>query len=253
MKVPSIAAIMATLVIFLVLGGVAVVGVLLISQDTPPEPKPGDMALWSACYDGNKEEAERLLASGADVNVHESHGGTALLVAVSQGHDDVAKLLVAHGATDVDLALNMAVIKNHVGIAKFLVAHGAKFTEAPFGGAPTPLMTAASYGNLEMVEWLISHGDKVNGGFEPPLQWAADGGYVEVMQLLVSKGAYINSRDDRNGWTPLHQAAYSGKVEAVKFLLVHGAPVDVKDRDNRTALDLAQEGNHADVMALLQK
>jgi ankyrin repeat protein len=42
------------------------------------------------------------------------------------------------------------------------------------------------------------------------------------------------------GKTPLHYAAESGKTRCIPFLLQKGASLDIRDRHNKTPLELAQ-------------
>ena len=57
------------------------------------------------------------------------------------------------------------------------------------------------------------------------------------MQLLVSKGADINLVND-NGESALHVAVTRGDG-LVRFLAEHGARLDLKDKFERTPLDVA--------------
>ena len=60
--------------------------------------------------------------------------------------------------------------------------------------------------------------------------------YKEVKRL-ISDGADVNMTDD--GWTPLMAAAEQGHVELAKLLIKHNAQVNVKDKNGKTALDVA--------------
>jgi ankyrin repeat protein len=61
---------------------------------------------------------------------------------------------------------------------------------------------------------------------------------IATMQLLLDQGADVNAVDG-TGMTPLHGAAQRGLDEVVQFLADHGAKLDVKDKRDRTPLDIA--------------
>ena len=58
----------------------------------------GRTLLHQAAVGGNIMAVQRLLQRNADPNVRTNHGSTPLHNAVNHGHDDLARLLVAHGA-----------------------------------------------------------------------------------------------------------------------------------------------------------
>ena len=51
----------------------------------------------------------------------------------------------------------------------------------------------------------------------------------------------------------MHEAARNGQVEAVRLLLDHGANPELKNSLGRTALDLAKEKDHMEVVEVLSK
>jgi len=64
----------------------------------------------------------------------------------------------------------------------------------------------------------------------------ADG--VRTTALLLARGARLNEVDNR-GRTALMIAAELGHADIVKLLLAHGAATDSKDNEGHTAIDLA--------------
>lgn len=52
--------------------------------------------------------------------------------------------------------------------------------------------------------------------------------------------------------TALMYAAQNGHLDTVKFLILAGANPDVKDREGKTALELAGENRHDDVVDYLK-
>ncbi len=64
--------------------------------------------------------------------------------------------------------------------------------------------------------------------FKSPLIKAASRGDIETAQKLVKNGANINKKD-RSGYTPLMWAIYSHQVETVKAFIQMGADIEIKD------------------------
>ena len=59
-----------------------------------------------------------------------------------------------------------------------------------------------------------------------------------LFQLLLSHGANVNACDNWN-YTPLHEAANKGKLDVCVVLLQNGADIQIRNTDNKTAIDLA--------------
>lgn len=72
-----------------------------------------------------------------------------------------------------------------------------------------------------------------------PLVLAVARGTPETVELLINHGAEINKLEGAVGSTSLITAVMRRRKENVAVLLRHGAKVDMKDRDGRTALDIA--------------
>ena len=60
-----------------------------------------------------------------------------------------------------------------------------------------------------------------------PLDWAAARGHLEVADYLIRRGAKVNVADG-TGWTPLHLAARAGHLDLVKLLVKHGADLEAR-------------------------
>ncbi|XP_041969924.1 ankyrin repeat and sterile alpha motif domain-containing protein 1B-like isoform X4 [Aricia agestis] len=85
-----------------------------------------------------------------------------------------------------------------------------------------------------------------------PLHHACLQGHKEIVRLLLAAYASPNI-PDKKGATPLHLAAWRGDVHIVCMLLAHNPPVDVnqKTHDNETALLIAAQFGHSEVVAEL--
>lgn len=124
------------------------------------------------------------------------------------------------------------------------------FTEQCNDIGCTPLMTACSRGNTELVKFFISRNADVNArtieGRTPLIIAAGHQTHyekdkkeqAECVKILLDSGADINMESD-SGITPLMQACWFGCFESVKLLLEYGANVSIQ-RNGETALDFAK-------------
>ncbi|WP_149535254.1 ankyrin repeat domain-containing protein [Siccirubricoccus phaeus] len=78
-----------------------------------------------------------------------------------------------------------------------------------------------------------------------PVVLAARHGRVAVLRLLLQAGGVAQPEGDPAGPpTALMAAAAAGQEEAVALLLEHGADPALRDRQGRTAADLAAAAGH---------
>jgi ankyrin repeat protein len=92
-----------------------------------------ERALWDACSDNFIDEVRELVTSGVDVNTIDEENGTAPVHISSElGHVGVLQVLVGEGGADVNLrddegstALHAAAINAESDVARFLIQVGA--------------------------------------------------------------------------------------------------------------------------------
>jgi hypothetical protein len=78
-----------------------------------------EQKIIQAASDGDAEEIQRLLGLGVDVNTKDKWGWTAMSMAAYGGHEEVARVLMSHGATldhedvDGDTPYTLAYSKGH--------------------------------------------------------------------------------------------------------------------------------------------
>ena len=84
-----------------------------------------------------------------------------------------------------------------------------------------------------------------------PLMAAAHGGHVEIVQILLQTGVNPNAIY-AHSLTALMWAAGYGQTDTVRSLLAAGARADLKDDRDKTALDIAREGNFSETIKVLE-
>jgi len=119
----------------------------------------------------------------------------------------------------------------------------------------TPLMMAAAYSSMAVMNVLVTAGADVNAKNDfgaTALHWCA--GDLQKVRLLLDKGADVNARS-KMGRTPLLiAAAHSGGAPVVELLLAKGAKVAVVDNTFSSPLSVAAlAGDAATVRLLLDK
>jgi len=160
-----------------------------------------------------------------------------------------------------------ALTGEHFGIAELLIRNGAGATVNVRGNlGRTPLHSAAYYGYVEVVRFLLEHNADFNSrdseGSTPLHHASYDGGsrkhpnvprlLAEVAQLLLQHGADVNARQHYDR-TPLHVAVVLGTVEVARMLLEHGATVIEEDENGRTAFQVALDRGNYESMKLLSE
>ena len=180
----------------------------------------------------NIEAVKQYITAGTDVNTKDEDGRTALHLAASNGHTEIAKLLLANNADvnvmnavgQTETALHIAAWKGHPEIAKLLLANNADVNVIDTVGQ-TPLIFAAGRGHTEIVELLIAKGADVNAktsSEKTPLHIAASGGHKKVVELLIAEGVDVNAQEKYDGTTPLDLAIAFEHTETADLLRKHG-------------------------------
>lgn len=133
-----------------------------------------------------------------------------------------------------------------------LLEKGAN-TEACEEFGRKPLERAVWRGNAEAVKILLSHNAQkdMNRHDGTLLHLAASYGRVEIADMLLQKWPEMLKEEDHHFNTALHAAAESGYAEMVTFLIDRGMDPATKNRENRTALFLAEKNKHQDVVDIL--
>jgi hypothetical protein len=122
-------------------------------------------AAYEAAWEGDLRGVEVALAAGTDVNQIMDDGGTMLKTAAEEGHHEVVRFLLEHGA-DPDLGVlgpfdSRPLHLADAEIIDLLVAHGANVELRDHAGR-TALMEHAGSLNVDEVHALLRHGGSFN-------------------------------------------------------------------------------------------
>jgi ankyrin repeat protein len=227
--------------------------------------KVGTTAMVFAIINAHFDLAAMLAEKGADPNIEDTSGMTALYAAVEWNtlqwvqsrpapifRDSIdgaglVKVLLKHGANP-NVPLKAAPIK-------ISLDPGATLN---FGRGTTPLMRAARTNDVDSIRNLLDGGADPNAalpdgttvlmlaagqglgaprGDGPRIRVPTEDGAAEACRLLIDHGARINAANNQ-GATALHAAVNRGDA-VVKLLADRGADLAAKNRQGLTALDVA--------------
>ena len=224
-------------------------------------------SFYGYSFSESVEVVKFLIDNGADVNLKNNGGMTALMSASDVSHE-LIELLIKSGArvNEVDdngkSALMYAIISSSdIEVVKFLIDNGANVNLKSNDGE-TALMNAYIRGNKELVELLINSGADANlisnlkdNYGRAKLMEASEIGNKEAVELLIKSGVGVNEVDD-NGKSALMYACEkhiisSSDIEVVKFLIDNGANVNLKSNDGETALMNAYIRGNKELVELL--
>jgi ankyrin repeat protein len=227
-------------------------------------PRGGWTPLMYAARQGATNAARALAETGANLNLTDPDGTSALVLAIINAHYDLAAMLIDKGAD--------ANVVDTSGMAALYAAVDMNtLDETP--GRPAPkstdrlsavdlvarLLDRGANPNAQLAAPLIervhNNGDAALGAGATPLMRAAKKGDLAIMRVLLDRGADVNVAM-KNGATALmfvsgrgglgrfgvydaKRASEAEFVEAAKLCLQHGAKVNVIDAAGQTAMHSA--------------
>jgi len=155
-----------------------------------------------------------------------------------------------------DSDLWFATMTGDVEAAVAAIKEGANVRITNSHGLTPLIVCSGGVGPVAMMRLLLEHGADPNcedkAGWTP-LVFVASSGQLPLVETLLSHPAtdmHVRTRD--RGWTALTRAAYRGHAHVVRRLLAAGLPPDVMT-DGKSAVQLATEQGHAEVLAALQE
>ncbi len=209
-------------------------------------------AQYGASLTAGVRIARLLLEHGAKPNINRASGETAMTIAKRRGYAMLVSELRRHGARDEspyalldrESALLKAIKLNDVGKVKELLALAADPNHRDTLTGVTPLLSAAYYGNAEIVKRVVEAGAEVND-----IPWGLRDSRIDTSNVTTADREL--ARRATHGDTPLIAAIRFDHADAAVVLLNHGARPELPNRDNETPGLLAARNGMAQVVALM--
>ena len=240
--------------------------------------KSGYGFYMALCAAPTKEKRLELIKNCENINVQGGMDETALIYATHIGNEEIARLLIENGANlnlqdkEGKTALMHAIQHDYLKeIAKLLVEKGANLNLQDKEGL-TVVMYAIWCGEFELAKLFIEKGarlDLLDKDGKSALRWAVDsfcdeGGSVYpkffkradlgFINLLIDKGKNLDSQD-KDGTTVLmvvSEFPAPNTLAAVKLLVKKGARLDLRDKKGMTALMRAKRNNRKEIINFLE-
>lgn len=186
------------------------------------------------------------------------------LIKLSTKHNLTLEVLNMASKDNVGMRpIHWACTEGSIPHTALLMKNGAD-PEARDNSGCTPLLIAAQYGKVEVVAYLLTKGvniQAVDSSRDTALHWAAYKGSTEVCGLLAYHKQLSFGTQDAYGQTPLHLSALRGHTSVVRYILqrldrtqkAEREVLFVKDKNQRTPLDLAIHKNRPNVETVLRE
>lgn len=228
-----------------------------------------------AARENSAAAGKALIEAGANLDLQDPDGATALVIAIINAHYEFAEMLLEAGADPniADYEPNMGPLYAAVDMHRLAVGHGRG--SPPPVGLLTAVDTARSlleHGadpnamlNKSILTRTHTIGDTVLGEGATPLLRAAKSGDIEMLRLLVEYGADPFATMP-NGTTALHFVAGLGwrngspiapsydqgteaeAVDTVDYLLALGLDINATNDRGDTPLDAAFSGRGSNMI-----
>jgi ankyrin repeat protein len=247
-----------------------------VSPDTTSGEETGCMpVLVIAAEYGATHALKALLAGGANKELADKNGCTALACAAQEGHLPCVQLLLDAGANaNTQGRLGQTPLMNAVAtkqvecVRTLLPASDLAVTDRTGRNAFHAAIMTASEACFELLLPLCDVDVRTVPGVEPSgeamptfnktaLHIACEKGLLPMCKALLSRGADRMARDSQQ-WTPLHHAAHWGHLSCVVMLVgrpgkvrMTPAEVDAADAKGMTALHWAARFGYDQICGVL--
>jgi len=232
--------------------------------------------------------AKLLVTRNGDLDAQNSTGAKPLQFALEEGHEDVVKMFLEHGASrdtirdglvqacqqcdiedvrmllrcgadpktkqgDGNIPLLIAADRGQLEIAKHLLIAGANVDTVGEDGC-SALIIAAQKGELEFARHLLdnrANPKKKSKDGSTALLFAVKNSNVKMAKLLMDKGASLSSEQHVAFEKPLIAAVEKNKEDGVQCLLQCGVDAKALNDKGHTLIMIALEKGHRNIVEIL--
>lgn len=180
--------------------------------------------LMIGAWEGKQELMRLFISRGADINLSNANGETALALAAWRGHLDAVKWLIERGArinapARQWSALHYAVFGGHEPVVDFLLAQGADVNALSTNGSSV-LMLAVYEGRQALVGKLIEKGadrSPKNDWGDGALEWAMRGNNLNIARMLTNPEEFnLAVSQPRASWgEPIRSLSMSEELQGL--------------------------------------
>ena len=227
------------------------------------EVEAGITPLSLSVKENKNEITKLLLEANANPNLRDEKFITPLMLAVCNQNSEIVKLLIKNNAdinanTQHETMLVKATRCSNAEIVQILLDSGIDYEKRIRTKliSPRPVVEALKVKKFDIADVLLNFNFDINEGSYngnlSPLCFFSQNGETEAVSYLIKKKANLNHLAQLN-YTPLMFAATENRIEVVKLLIDAGADVNIvsKDDNESTALSLAREKKHEEIIKLL--
>jgi ankyrin repeat protein len=188
-------------------------------------------------------QSQRFLQSNQDINAVDLQGDTALHLAVGYGYAEVASSFLQHGANPNLLnkkglsAIEVAIVREQFACVKLLLQHGVPLnrTDAEGNVLTVYILLHRISKDLDIVLYEMPEDAQAITDNEL-LLWAVKNSCIQIGQILIEQhNADVNTKDNL-GRTVLHHAANLLLVDFCRYLLQQGAEINAVDHYGNTVM-----------------
>lgn len=221
----------------------------------------GRTLLMGCAENGDIDNIKKLIAAGADIQLTDSYGESAFVLALKAGQIKTSEYLFEKGAKLNTLSSSdlFDILDKNPDSITILKKSGFNLNNKNEYGY-SHLLYALINNRTDIAELLIKNDVDCNCTFEDDnknvfsaLEWALLKNQSEVATLLINHGADINHYCSA-GFNAFLVAAQSGDNKNLQLLLDKGISVNTigqKTYEGQTALMSAANGNHLDTVKFL--
>ena len=218
----------------------------------------GGTALMAAAWAGQAACVQALLKAGANTELLDRDGRTALQWAEVQGHTLITTLILKYAPPCLSLG-TAELVREHAAPPQLAIASPAAPPAAPSappsagkrGRAPPSAgkrgRGPSSPASLPVKIFLSAQ----LGEVQKVVRWLTNGGPIDALCTAFDPTPGVGGKPVQPASSLLHAAVTNGRLEMVRELLERGAKVDLPNSFGYTALMEAAGYGHASVVLLL--